>query len=192
MKSSLLFIECILSFLLVFSQNTVLVPDYGNVVIVYDKEYYANSYASKYIYNYAESGSGKKVLNLSHNWLGYWATNPQNGNWTFYHDYQGTASYTIPQDGYINFSYMMTSYYTGGEWSGYDSSKGISFGVWLIRNGQVTRLYEKSGTAGIFQDDGLTPVRAGDVLYYGALEKGTQLPVMAKIKFYPAYLKKVS
>ena len=170
----------------------MLVPDYGNVVMIYDKEYYANSYASKHIYNYAEYGSGGKVLGLSHDWLGYWETNPQNGNWTFYPDYQGAISYTIPQDGYVNFSYMMTSYYMGSEWTGYDSSKEVSFGVWLIRNGQLTRLYEKTGAAGTFQDDQLTPVAQGDILYYGVLNKGTQLPAMAKVKFYPAYLKNIS
>lgn len=37
MKSSLLFIECILSFLLVFSQNSVLVPDYSKSIGIFWK-----------------------------------------------------------------------------------------------------------------------------------------------------------
>lgn len=126
--------------------------------------------------------------------MGYWGTDPATGNYVFYPDYKGAASYTIPQDGYINFSYMMTSFYTTAEnpWKGYDASKGVSFGTWLVRDGKLTKVYEKSGLAGTFSDDGLLPVAQGDVLYYGVLNKGTQLPAWAEIKFYPAKLKKIS
>lgn len=179
---------------MLFSQNSVLVPDYGNVTIVYDG-CAAFSLKSQY-FNYTdhERGVGEKILSRSHNWLGYWATDSKTGNYVFYPDYNDAASYTIPQDGYINFCYMMTSFYTTIEhpWTGYDSSKAVSFGVWLVRDGQLTKIYEKSGLAGTFSDDGLLPVAQGDVLYYGVLNKGTQLPAWAEIKFYPAKLKNLS
>lgn len=134
------------------------------------------------------------VLNRSHNWLQYWGTNPGTGNWGAFWDYKQAAQYTIPQDGYVNFSYTMVSFYTTEvhPWVGYDATKTASFAVWLVRDGNVVRLYAHSGKAGEFSDEQLTPVAQGDILYYGILNKGDQLPADAGIKFYPAKLKKLS
>ena len=179
---------------LVFSQNSVLVPDYGNCAMIYTCGTYFETNRKYYNYTANEGGIGGKIRNRSHNWLRYWKTDSGTGNWVAYPDYNGAASYTIPKDGYINFTYMMTSFYTTNEnpWTGYDASKTASFAVWLVRGGQLTKLYEKSGLAGTFVDDGLVPVAQGDIIYYGVLNKGNQLPAWAEIKFYPAKLKKIS
>lgn len=179
---------------MVFSQNSVLVPDYGNTITVYNKYRYFNTNKKVYIYNHEESGVGEMVLNRSHNWLQYWRTSPIDGNYGNVWDYGEAAQYTIPQDGYVNFTYAMSSFYTTEvlPWVGYDATKTASFAVWLARDGNVVQLYARSGNAGEFSDEQLTPVAQGDVLYYGVLNKGDQLPASAKIKFYPAKLKKIS
>lgn len=172
----------------------MLVPDYSHVVEIYRKDRYVNSKNRTYIYNNGESGNGEKVLSRPHQWLQYWATDSNTNNWSRYYDYSGAASYTIPQDGYINFTYAMTSYYTTevNPWVGYDSSKTASFAAWLKRDGNIVEIYSHSGLAGEFMDEQLTPVAQGDIIYYGVLNKGNQLPATAIIKFYPAKLKRLS
>lgn len=170
-----------------------MVPDYSKGTTIYANGGHFEVNANIWKFRDSEGGAGELVLNRAHQWLQYWANDPNTGNWTCYGDWNGAAHYTITDNGYLFFSYYQVSFYTPSEhpWQNYPDGKTLSFGCWIFRDGNLAvKAYARSGNYGEKTDEVFVPVSKGDVIYYGVLNKGEAMPQGVAIRFYPALAKK--
>lgn len=184
MKSSLLFIECILSFLLVFSQNSVLVPDYGKPVTIAAEDsdhntlQYLNTHKGNYISQYYPSG---------HFWtMKTHYTDTSVGINDTERDVNPSLSYTIPSSGYLYVSFQNEGSFFKNIMSNLEHHRGYGLRVMIYRNGNwITSFSELREIAVADNDNILIPVSKGDIVYYGTWYDYEAIPSGYQITFYP-------
>ena len=166
---------------IVFSQNTVLVPDYEKPrTIIAEHGSYANG-----VRNYYPRWHGGPGNDLSsHLDQQYWTLNPK----TNYTDIGTYFTYTIPQPGYIQIgaNFDMNEYYNT------DTSllpNQISFRAGIRRSQfSVTEVFSftTNKTTALYKSSDIIPVAKGDVIYWGTWRKGDGVPAEYGITFYSA------
>lgn len=174
---------------ILFSQNTVLVPDYGN----YKNVLHLSSGFPPYSYLCSVYGDGltADLKTYPHYWV-YAHKYDSNGKQISYknHDINASLSYTVQRSGYI---YATTSIVSDMDtWSSsmVHNGKISSFAVVLARGYTNIDILECSTTIGDKSGwheykSAIVPVRKGDVIHFGTMFEGDEYPGWANIYFYP-------
>lgn len=169
---------------MVFSQNSVLVPDYGKPVTIAAEDsnhntlQYLNTHKGNYISQYYPSGH-------------FWTTKTHHtdtsiGIYDSEGDVNPSLSYTIPSSGYLYVRFQNESYFFKDIMSNIEPHSDYSLRVTICRNGNWVRGFEMvRGLSSGDNDSTLIPVSKGDVIYYGTWYDYNTLPSSYQITFYP-------
>lgn len=164
---------------MVFSQNTVLVPDYTKPQTIVGEN---SSGITRNYYPKRHYGPGNDLS--SHLDQQYWTLNPT----TLVTDVGTYFTYTIPRPGYIQVyaNFDMGWYYNT------DTSllpNQISFRAGIRRSqSSVTEVFSFTTpkTTSLYKSSDIIPVAKGDVIYWGTWRKENGVPANYGITFYPA------
>ena len=164
---------------MLFSQNTVLVPDYNKPQTIIAEN---GSMSRNYYPRWHGGLAGDKDLS-SHKDQQYWTTNTAGGL-----DIGTYFTYTIPQPGYIQIgaNFDMGWYYNT------DTSllpNQISFRAGVRRsqtNGTILFDVVIPKTSTFYKSSDILPVAKGDIVFWGTKFQTDGIPAEYSITFYPA------
>lgn len=169
---------------IVFSQNSVLVPDYGKPITIafetsdHNTKQYLNTHYGNYISQYYPSG---------HFWTQKTKyTDASIGKNDSYRDVNSSLSYTIPSPGYLYVSYQDEAWAFKDIMSSLAHNNGYSLRVVIYRDGNYIPAFNE--TEAITSNSNaslLIPVAKDDVIYYGTWYDYQAIPSTYQITFYP-------
>lgn len=174
---------------MVFSQNTVLVPDYEK----YRTVLHLSAGVPPYSYLSSIWGDDLNVdlKKYTHYWV-YTHRYDSNGKQISYKndDTSGSPSYTVQRSGYIYATISLVSDMNAWSSPMIHNGKTSSFAIILARGSTRIQILEGATTLG----DGsgwheyksaIVPVRKGDIIYFGTMFEGDEYPGWTNIYFYP-------
>lgn len=167
-------------FCLLFSQNTVLVPDYGHPETLASE--YDSEWTGKFRQGKGSSVGATYLTDVIASKGHYWCKKIE-GGWHWVPDGSGVYV-TIPSAGYVSVSGSFRNDLYGAQ---VDSSTYISIIFYIYRDNQWTELTwcRALPTQSPSCSKSMIPVRKGDRIYYSTLFEG-EIPPTYFITFYPA------